>query len=299
MAVNTFSRTSRRVIWDWGDLDGVDHTIAIRKRADGAGDVYVASITFGKMEDANVYVDGATWPGDGNFDVQQQFLRARNTGEASIQTQMEGRVVVHEGTSRGRGKGGGRGARARTWVPQSWPPRRGSSRGFGAGQGPRARGYVGHAEDGRVAAPDVRGDYAVVVRGSEGLAVWNDDRNTDTPVDMSIVRHEARSAFNAAVADTALRQRQRADDSQTQLARGASELLQLTARHDAAIIDMTANQVVLFRRMAESDACATKAEADAATTRASATEALGVAGHAMEASNGANKQMITVLECIA
>ena len=64
-------------------------------------------------------------------------------------------------------------------------------------------------------------------------------------------------------------------------------------------IDITANQVVLFRRVAESDARATKTDADAATTRATAAEALCVAGHAMEASNGANKQMITVLECIA
>ena len=54
MAVNTISRTSRRVIWDWGGLGRVDHTIAIRKRAGGARDVYVASITFGKVEGANV-----------------------------------------------------------------------------------------------------------------------------------------------------------------------------------------------------------------------------------------------------
>ena len=60
MATNTPSRTSRSAIWDWGGIEGIDHSILIRKRADGAGDTYVAHITFDKTEDANVYVDSAS-----------------------------------------------------------------------------------------------------------------------------------------------------------------------------------------------------------------------------------------------
>ena len=215
---------------------------------------------------------------------------------------MEGRVVVHEGASRGRGRGGGKGARQRAWAPQAGPYRRGSSRSSGAGPDPRgsgARGYVGHTDDRRAASSGDRGNYAAVVRGSSSITARDDDRNTGVPINMEIVRHESCSAFDAAAAGTALEQRQRAEHFQSQLVRCASELLQFTARHDVAIADITATQTAMLRRMAASEARAEKAEADAATARQAATEALGVAGQAVEAAGGAHQNYITVIECIA